>query len=154
MVWGWGGNLIFFFFSSEMFSIHDSPAYVNFTPIFCKVFFFLCLIVVTSFQEMEFMREKKANDDEHDRTQSSKYNESKRQMKSAASETNERKTDCHRIFIFFSKVWYIFLRGIVCKWYIGYVKYNCKQTCNLPRLQSVPWSLFILKKKDRVRHLE
>lgn len=66
---------------------------------------------------------------------------------SAASETNERKTDCHQIFIFPPKVWCIFLWGIVCKWYIKYVKYNCKQTRNLPRLQSVPWSLFTLQKK-------
>lgn len=47
----------------------------------------------------------KENNDEHDGTLYSKYKESKQQMNShAASETNERKTDCHQIFIFFSKV--------------------------------------------------
>lgn len=72
----------------------------------------------------------------------------------AASETNERKTDCRQISIPFSKVRYIFRWGIVCKWYIEYVRYNCKQTCNLHRLQSVPWSLFILSKKAGNRPLE
>lgn len=127
-------------------------ANVNFTTILDKVFLLLrCFIVVISFQELWFTRVKaertKANNEEHATTLHAKDRQRLWAAEHAASETNEGRTDCHQISISFSKVRYIFLGGIVCKWYIEYVRYNCKQTCNLHRLQSVPWSLFILNKK-------